>query len=184
MILGLTGTNGSGKGTVAERLIDKGWSHFSAGGLITEEIYRRGLPINRDNMIIVGNDLRQKNGSGYIIEELIRRASVSGGDSIVESIRTIGEVEKLKQVGGILLAIDADQRTRFERIKLRGSLKDGIDFKKFAEQEKIEMESNDPTKQNLSACRLRADYTIENNGTIDELGEKMEEILKIIKNND
>lgn len=38
MIIGITGTNGAGKGTVVEYLAKKEWNHFSAGEFITEEI--------------------------------------------------------------------------------------------------------------------------------------------------
>ena len=182
-MLGITGTNGAGKGTVVEYLIkEKGFKHFSATGLITEEIINRNMPVNRDTMILVGNDLRAEFGAGYIAEELIKRAEKNEGNSIIESIRTLGEVEKLKEKGGIILAIDADQKLRYERNKKRGGEKDGVIFEEFAEQERREMESEDPNKQNLLACRKEADYLIENNGSVEELNKKIEEILKIIDN--
>lgn len=183
VMLGITGTNGAGKGTIVEFLVkEKGFRHFSASGLITEEIVRRGMPVNRDSMIVVANDLRAKYGSGYIAEELLRRAGESREDRIIESIRTLGEVEKLKAKGGILLAADAEQRTRYERNIKRGSNKDQVSFEEFAEQERREMESEDPNKQNLSACIKVADYVVQNNGTIQELNKKIEKILIIIKN--
>lgn len=183
VVLGITGTNGAGKGTVVEYLVNKkNFSHFSASGLITEEIIRLNMPVNRDNMILVGNMLREKNGAGYIAEELIRRASKNEGNSIIESIRTIGEVDKLRERGGIILAVDADQRVRYERNLVRGGVKDKVTFEEFVEQEKREMESSDPNKQNLSACRKAADYVINNDGTVEELNNEIEKILLNIKN--
>lgn len=185
VMLGITGTNGAGKGTVVEYLVKKeGFGHFSASGLITEEIIKRNLPVNRDNMILVANDLRAKNGAGYIALELLKRAGESQENRIIESIRTLGEVGELKRRGGMLLAVDADQKLRYERIKKRGGEKDGVSYEEFAEQEKKEMMSEDPNKQNLTACRKMADFLIENNGTIEELEQKINEILKIIKKNE
>jgi len=182
VMLGITGANGAGKGTVVEFLVkEKGFKHFSASGLITEEIVRRGMPVNRDSMIEVANDLRAKHGPGYIAEELLRRAGESQENRIIESIRTLGEVEKLKAKGGILLAVDADQRIRFERNIKRGSNKDQVSFEEFTEQERREMESSDPNKQNLSACIKAADFVIKNDGTVEELNEKIEKLLKIIQ---
>ena len=183
VMLGITGTNGAGKGTVVEYLIkQKNFVHFSASGLITEEIEKRGMPVNRDSMIEVGNDLRAKNGAGYIAEELIRRASKNEGNSIIESIRTLGEVEKLREKGGIILAVDADQRVRYERNLKRGSEKDKVSFEEFVEQERKEMESDDPNKQNLLACRKVADYVIQNDGTVEQLNNEIEKLLIIIRN--
>ena len=185
VILGITGTNGAGKGTIVKYLVkEKNFKHFSAGGLITEEIIRRNIPINRDNMIVVANDLRAEFGAGYIAEELLRRAGENRGRTVVESIRTLGEVVKLREKGGVLLAVDADQRTRYERIVKRRGDKDKVSFEEFVEQERREMKSNDSNKQNLLACKKAADYLIENNGTINELNQKIEELLVKIKNYD
>jgi len=185
IVLGITGTNGAGKGTIVEYLVNKkAFSHLSAGELITQEVINRDMPVNRDSMIKVGNDLRSKFGAAYIIEELLRRARSQSGNTIIESIRTLGEAEKLKEVGGILLAVDADKKLRYERILLRGGSKDKVSFKEFSRQGKIEMESNDPNKQNLLACKKEADYLIENNGNIEELNREIEKLLVKINNND
>ncbi|MEI7562921.1 MAG: AAA family ATPase [bacterium] len=59
-IIGLTGTLGSGKGTVVDYLTQKyHFEHLSATVFITEEIIRRNLPVDRDNMRIVADDLRR-----------------------------------------------------------------------------------------------------------------------------
>ena len=182
VILGITGTNGAGKGTIVEYLVkEKNFRHFSAGGLITEEIARKNMTVNRDTLIAVANDLRAEFGAGYIAEELLKRAGENQGRTIVESIRTLGEVVKLKEKGGVLLAVDADQRTRYERIIKRGGDKDKVSFEEFVEQEKREMESTDPNKQNLLACKKAANWVINNDGTIGELEQGMEKILGNIK---
>jgi len=61
MIIGITGTDGGGKGTVVEYLVEKkGFVHCSARALWVDEIKKRGLEVNRANMRIVANDLRAK----------------------------------------------------------------------------------------------------------------------------
>ena len=65
IIIGITGTLGAGKGTIVDFLTkNKRFEHFSARALIVEEIEKRGLENNRNNMVVVDNDLRNKNGSG------------------------------------------------------------------------------------------------------------------------
>ena len=57
--IGITGTLGAGKGTIVDYLVkSRGFEHYSVRAFITEEIKRRGLPVNRDSMTQVGNDLR------------------------------------------------------------------------------------------------------------------------------
>jgi dephospho-CoA kinase len=184
IIIGITGTIGAGKGTIVEYLVNnKGYSHFSVRGFISEEIKERGLDVNRDNMVVVANDLREKNNPAYIIEQLFEQAKTSGNNCVIESLRTVGEVESLKSKGNFFLfAVDANPEIRYERIKLRMSETDNISFDTFVENEQREMDSDDPNKQNLSACMKIADFIFINNGTVEELYQKIQRVLnEIIK---
>lgn len=179
MIIGVTGMLGAGKGTIADYLVEeRGFKHYSMTGFINEEITRRGLEINRDNMVSVANDLRAKFGSGYIAEQLYNQAKEDGGDSVIESIRTIGEIEILKKKGEfILFAIDADIETRYSRIVERAGPKDGVSFDEFVSNEQREFTSNDPNKINLKACREMADYSFKNDWSVEELYKKVKKVL-------
>lgn len=178
-VIGITGTIGAGKGTVVEYLMNvKGYAHYSVRGYLIQEIRRRGMKVNRDSMVLVANALRAEHNPAFIIEELYREAVKAGKDCVIESLRTPGEVEALRRVDGfLLLAIDADQKLRFERISKRGSETDRIDFETFIENENREMNSHDPNKQNLRKCIEMADFVIHNNRTLGELYRKLEEIL-------
>lgn len=183
MIIGVTGTLGAGKGTIVEHLVNKkGFAHFSVRAFLTEEIKRRMMPINRDSMVFVANDLRERNGSGWIAEQLFERAKQANKDCIIESLRTAGEVETLRKKGDfILLAVDADPRIRYGRVYKRGSETDNISYETFLENEKREMTSIDPNKQNLSKCISMADRIIMNNDTFEELYKKVDEVLDKIR---
>lgn len=182
IIIGITGTIGAGKGTVVDFLIkNKKFKHFSARSFLVEEIEKRGMENNRDSMVIVANDLRSKFGPGYIAEELFNRAINSEDNAVIESLRTIGEIETLRKKGNFtLLAVDADPRIRYDRVLTRGTSTDDISFEKFLADEQREMISIDPNKQNLSECIKRADFVVDNNGSLEELNEKIEKILQII----
>lgn len=185
LIIGITGTLGAGKGTIVNYLLtEKGFKHFSVRAFITEEIKKRGLEVNRDSMTSVANDLRATHSPAYIADQLYHQAKASGTNSIIESLRTPGEVESLQSKGNFyLLAVDADPKTRFERIQIRNSETDRVDFETFQANEKREMQSSDPNKQNLLKCREMADFILHNDGSIAELNQQIEEILKQIETN-
>jgi dephospho-CoA kinase len=178
VILGITGTNGAGKGTVVEYLVQKkGFKHYSNSGFITEEIVRRGLPVNRDSMNAVGNDLRKMHHPAYVAEQNYLRAEKAGGDAIIEAIRTVGEAHFIKERGGILIGVDADRRTRYERAVKRASEKDRVSFEEFCMQEDREMAQQEAHDMNISAVMKMADYTIRNDGTLEELRKQVDEVL-------
>ena len=129
-------------------------------------------------MVIVANDLRATRGPSYIIEQLYEQAKMSGRDTIIESIRAIGEVQALKSKGRCyLFAIDADPQTRYERAVLRGSETDKISYEDFIMNEQREMENEDPSKQNVAKCIQLADFVFTNNGTIEDLHKQIEDVL-------
>jgi len=182
IIIGITGTLGAGKGTVVDYLLNQwGFQHFSVRGYLLTEIRKRNLPENRDSMVMVANDLRAKNSPSYIVDQLYKHAKKTGTNTIIESIRTPGEVESLKSKGDFyLFAVNADPQTRYARIHKRASETDHIDFETFLENEKREMNSNDPNKQNISACIQASDFVFDNNGSTTELYKQVSAVLNQI----
>jgi dephospho-CoA kinase len=182
IIIGITGTLGAGKGTIVDYLVqEKGFVHFSVRGFITEEINRQGLPVNRDSMVMVANKLRADHSPSYIIDQLYEQAILTGKNCIIESIRTPGEVESLREKGNFLLfAVDADPVLRYDRIVMRNSETDRISYKTFISNEEREMQSNDPAKQNIGKCIEQADFIFYNNSSVDDLYKLLElELLKL-----
>lgn len=178
MIIGITGTLGAGKGTVVKYLVEKhGFTHYSVRMFLNEEIARRNLPTNRDTMTAVANELRAKNGAGYITEQLIARAKKHGGNAVIESVRSVGEAQYLRSHGVHLWAIDADTKLRYERIVLRASETDAVSYEKFVADENREYFNADPNKQNISGVVSMADVVLNNDGTEKELFAHVEEIL-------
>lgn len=178
-IIGITGTLGAGKGTIVDYLVQRrGFAHFSVRAYITEEIRRRGLPVNRDSMVVVANDLRATHNPAYIVEQLYGQALETGRDCIIESIRTPGEVTLLRSKPDFrLIAVDADPEVRYQRIVARASETDHITFETFMLNEQREMDATDPNAQNLRKCIEQADYKLTNNGTVEDLHQKIIKLL-------
>jgi dephospho-CoA kinase len=171
MIIGVTGTNGSGKGTVVEYLVQKyGLGHYSVRTFLTETLLAQGsAPEDRGSLRDIANDLRKEHGPAYVIEQLFAQAKAAGVPAIIESVRTIGEAEYLQSVGAKILAVDADRELRYQRIIDRGSVTDRLTFEEFCIQEDREMSSTEPWDMNVAAVMRMADFVVTNDGSLDEL---------------
>ncbi len=184
IIIGITGTLGAGKGTIVEYLINKwGFLHFSVRDYLLEIIDKEKLPQNRDSMVTVANSLRAKHSPSFITDELYKSAKASNKNSIIESIRTPGEIYSLKEKGDFyLFAVDASPKTRFDRITIRNSVTDNIGYEQFIANEKREMNSIDPNHQNLQKCIQLADFVFDNDGSLENLHNQIEIVIKKINN--
>ena len=179
IIIGITGTLGAGKGTLVEYLAEhKGFAHFSVRGFLVEELHKRKLEVNRDTMTSLANELRAQYSPSYITDQLYQHAKSIGKNSIIESIRTPGEIISLRaKANFFLFAVDADPKVRYERISLRKSATDNIDFITFLANEKREMTTTNPNKQNLSKCIEQADFVFDNNGDLNKLYKQLISVL-------
>jgi dephospho-CoA kinase len=174
-LIGITGTNGAGKGEAAAYLKKKGYAYFSLSDLIRDELKNRGKELTRDNLIAWGNALRQRYGADILARRVMKK--VGGRKAVIDSIRTSEEVAFLRrQKGFLLLAVDAPVELRYKRVKKRGRPESASTLQEFLSKEKQEM-TGSAGEQQLRRCLALADVVIINDGTLAALHRRIKKCL-------
>jgi dCMP deaminase len=177
MIIGLTGKNCAGKTAVCQYLVSRGFEYQSLSDDIRQEIRKRGGEITREVLTEVGNELRSRFGAGVLAERVLVRLGYDC-NYVVDSIRNPTEVEVLRQRKDfILMVVDANEVVRFERSMLRGREGAAQTLEQFVQEEKRELQSDDPANQQLVATRRMADVVVNNDGSLEDLHRQLNEIL-------
>jgi len=179
MILGLAGLNGAGKGEVLRFLEARSFYPLSLSDVIRDELRDAGLEETRERMIETGNSIRAAMGPGGLAIRLSDRL-VADRNYVVDSIRHPAEVEVLRSRTAHfqLIWVGADEAVRLERMRERARRGDPTTLDELRELEGRELGSDDPSAQQLLAVRELADFSIENDGSLDELQVKVQSILE------
>jgi len=181
MLIGLTGPNAAGKGAAAGYLKKRGFTYLSLSNILREELRARGLEPDREALIAIGNELREREGPGILAARILERIN-SEKSHIIDSIRHPAEVETLRQRADFFLTlIDATAEARFERIKRRKREKDPTTLETFVDLEKRELAGQEDVHQQLARTTVLADYVINNDGTLGDLRKKMDRIVSEIE---
>ena len=166
-IIAFTGLAQSGKDTAAKYVSQKygfAWFDFSRDAL-EGELRKRSRPVTKDNMSALGDELRAKYGPDALAQTLVAKIRKSRAKNIVVSgVRSPQEAEYLKKNAEkfILVRIVADPKKRVAR-----SGNAGI----------ISRDERDISNKGLSQVLEMADIKVENNGTVDELYRKIDDVI-------
>jgi dCMP deaminase len=179
MILGVSGLNGSGKGEVVRFLTQRSFYALSLSDVIRDELARLGVAETRERMIETGRALRAAEGEGALAARLAARLAPDR-NYVIDSVRHPAEVEGLRSRTSRfkLIWVDADEATRFERIRSRARPGDPSSLEELRAFEARELGSADPAAQQLLAVRELADFRVRNDGTVEELERAIQEILQ------
>ncbi|NQT80578.1 MAG: AAA family ATPase [Candidatus Aminicenantes bacterium] len=173
-LIGLTGTNSAGKGEAAAYFKKKGYTYFSLSDLIREELIKKGKDVTRNNLIQMGNQLREKSGPEILARLILKKIR---GRAVIDSIRNPKEIDYLKkQKNFILLAIDAPVELRYKRAKKRGREESVSTLQEFIEKE-AEEKTNRKKGQQLLNCIKMADFVVINDGSLKNLHKKLEKLI-------
>lgn len=164
-VIGLSGTNGAGKDTFAEY-----WLHYTHGLQVSlGDMLRSQLPIDKEpsraNLADLSAELRSLYGLAVLVDIALKQYDVSNYNSLlINGIRHPSEAQRIKDIGGIMIWIDAPIEVRYNRIQQsnRGRFEDNVSFGQFQEQEMREMSANSEASVNLTLVRRLANITLLN----------------------
>lgn len=171
-IFGLAGTNGAGKDTLAELLAQEyEFLSVSATELFLVELNKRGLVDSRTNKSALSAEWRREHGMGVIVDKAVAQFGAAEPGAykglIVGSLRHPGETDRVHELGGKQIWVDADPKIRYARISSanRGrEAEDNKTYEEFMADEAREMSpEGDAATLNMGAVKEKADISIENN---------------------
>lgn len=167
IILGLVGQAGCGKGTMADLLVKEyRASYFRFSNILGDVLKRLSLEKTRDNLIKISGALRQTFGEDILSYVLEKDAILAPEDIVVvDGIRRMEDIVALEPSPRFkLVAIDADPKLRFKRMKKRGEKAGESDmtWEQFLAEEARE------TEMTIPSVMARAAITLPNNGTREE----------------
>lgn len=175
-IIGLVGEKLSGKGTVSDYLQEKySAKHYRFSKILEDICERLYLPNTRENMIDVALSLRDKFGNEILAHVLKKDIEEEKPEyAVIDGIRYWEEYNILKNLEGfVFIYVTAPMEKRYERVKSRGEKQgeENLSFEDFKEQEQ------GPTEKMISELAQEARYTINNNGSLEDLYKEIENIL-------
>lgn len=184
MIIGLTGSLAAGKGVVSDFLQKKGFVYLSLSDELRQIAKQRKIELTRENLQNLGNQLRVEKGASVLADLVISKIENQQYIKvIVDGIRNPAEINSLRKMKNFfLICIDAPQEIRFKRMFERNRESDPINWDGFLRVDARDKgEGELETGQEVGKCMKLADFEIINQGTLEEIQERIGELYEKIE---
>lgn len=168
LVLGLTGSFGSGCSEVAEILrCGKDYRVVSISGILEKESEHRQeeLPDSpqqrRQALQELGNRLRGERGNGVLVKMALEQAVGEDKDRplVLDSLKNPGEIAELRELpNSYVVAVDASRRNRWGRIAAQSDYEEKL----FRRNDQVDKDEGLKYGQRVQACVDRADIVISN----------------------
>lgn len=176
IIIGLSGEMGSGKGTVAQYLSHKyGAVSFRFSDVLRDILDRARIEKTRENIAASSRMLRETFGQDILSKIVFQDIERSRHKVVlVDGIRRESDMRYLRGLDNfVLLYIEVNLEKRYERIKRRSENAGDKTktFEEFKKEQELETEST------IAPLRTGADFIINNDGVVEELYIKVDELF-------
>lgn len=176
IILGISGEIASGKDTVGDYLAKvHGVFKLRFSQPLRDILDRLGLEQNRENLSRVSLYLRKAFGEDLLSRVILGEAEKGGADFVVvDGIRRLSDTVHMETNEHFYFCyIDVTPEKRFERLTRRRQNTD--DASKTETQ--FERDAQRETEVSIHELRDRADFVIDNNGTLAELQSQVDDMV-------
>lgn len=180
-LLGVVGTNGSGKSTFCNYLKTKGFFIVSLSDVIREYVNSQNLEANRNTLTEQANILKQQHGLDYCAQKTYKNVMHSNHNrAVFDSIRHPLEIAFLKEKKVTLIGVETSLERRYERIKLRQHKTDFVTYETFKEQDKKEA-LGESFGQSINECLNLCEFKLMNDKSLEKFYRDIDQLLEEIK---
>jgi dephospho-CoA kinase len=179
-IIGVVGETGAGKDTFSD-IVKENFSsvllvRFSQA--LTDALKLFFDEVKKEDQQWLVNLLRDRFGEDILAKGAVQKAKKAEEEIVViNGIRVKEDFDLVKEAGGVVVYVTTTPEIRWERVKERGEKKDdNVSFEKFKE-----IDSQRPERQ-IKELGKKADITIDNKGSKDDLKRKTIEVVNKITN--
>ena len=182
-MIAIVGMNGAGKSEAVNYLVEKGYPKIYFGGMIYKEMKKRGIEWTADGEREkqFREEIREQEGKDWVVRQVIEEAKdlIEAGQKriILDGVYSWTEYKTLKHEFPnciTVVAIVTDKQRRYKQAAARPERA----FTPAAIRERDRSEIENLEKGGPIAA---ADYYVLNNGTIDDMHKRLDEILKEIE---
>ncbi|MFH1236231.1 MAG: AAA family ATPase [Parcubacteria group bacterium] len=180
MIIGLTGPLAAGKGTIVKYLVENYQARqVRFSDPLRDIIHRLYKDQTRENMSHLATFLRSEFGGNILIDTVLEDIKkMDGSLFVLDGMRHIDEYRILSERHDFRMwAVDADMKTRYERIIKRGENASDttLTYDRFQKQHEL------ITEVHISELMAKAHEHIDNNGSFEDLYAQVEVLMKKLK---
>lgn len=180
-ILAVVGMSGSGKSVVVDHLTEKGYPKVYFGGMILKEMEKRGIEITPENEKEFREKIRAEEGNDWVVRQVIAEVKdlINAGQKriVLDGVYSWTEYKMIKHEfpGAVtFLAVMTTKKIRYARVAERAVRPLNLQEIQMRDSAEIEnLEKGGPI--------AAADYFVPNDGSMEELKSRVDEVLKEIE---
>ena len=166
----------SGKTEAVKIAKDKGIPIVRMGDMVWDEVKKRGLELNDQNVGFVANEMREKHGMHIWAKRTIEKIKTMNyeGFLVIDGLRNVEEIDIFKKELGekfIVIAIEVSDKTRYGRAMIRSRRDDSKDIEKVKERDRRE------NRWGLAEVVASADIVISNEKDIESFRGEIRKIF-------